>query len=625
MNTRRLLLFTALLSIFYIPSIAQPLGWSGNQAFTVTNNTSTIAIGFQVPVTINTAALISANQLQANGADARFGKECNGATIYPHYLDSAFNTVATRYYVKIDTLLPNASRTFYFYYNNPTALSTSTVTIFNGPYSSTNQVTGGSSGGTTDCQRGFRFSPNTDILVTSLGKNEPSGTPRPITIFNFATQAILAQTTVSGAAATYSYAPLTNPIWLTNGTQYLAEMFSGSVVGYYFGVSTQINTNLTLYDMRYCNSCAASTFPTNTLTGQHYGYPDFQFYTKSTMTTPPTVVAGGTSSGPQITRMPTSLTTCPYLPVSFKASASTGAAGKRWQINDGTGWVDLSNSAIYQGTTLDSLVITNTTPAMNGYQFRFKILGGCSGFAYSTAATLTISNVNTTSALITYDSAINFCAGSGVVLNGLANPGYKFQWSRNGQRLMGDTMNHYLATTSGMYTLKVSNNFGCSDSSPAVQVIVYPKPSPVIIANGLQLRTATSYSQYQWIRNMDEIPGATLPTYTINQNGLYTVSVTDANGCDSTSAPYYLGNLAVYNTGLAKDIKIHPNPVKDIIHISAPQSVNAFVRTATGQLVLYGIGVEQLDASALAAGTYSIQITDKDGAVILTEKLVKRN
>ncbi len=69
-----------------------------------------------------------------------------------------------------------------------------------------------------------------------------------MTLFDYATQAMVAQQQISGPAASYSYQPL-SPIWLTAGTQYVLELFPGTADGYYFGTSTQINPLLTYYEM----------------------------------------------------------------------------------------------------------------------------------------------------------------------------------------------------------------------------------------------------------------------------------------------------------------------------------------------------------------------------------------
>jgi len=209
-------------------------------------------------------------------------------------------------WVRVSSLPANATtRLFVFTGNNAAAVMSSPIATFDadtpaangsGGNSATAQVSGANTGGVINSQRGFRFSPNEDVLLLQVGKNEPNGSTRYITLFDFATQAILLQTQVSGPAAQYSYADVA-PIWLTQGTQYLLELYQGATDGYYFGASPQIDPHLTFYDMRYCNSCTKDTFPTNSLGGMHYGYSDFTFVYRKHATPEPGAGALGTPLG----------------------------------------------------------------------------------------------------------------------------------------------------------------------------------------------------------------------------------------------------------------------------------------------------------------------------------------
>src|SRR4051812_43013131 len=93
-----LLMLTATLAGAQLP------GYISFQTITITNTSSTQVYGIQVPIIINTQALISTSQMQVSGNDMRFHSSCGGGTLFPHYLDTGINTTATRIWVKIDTL-----------------------------------------------------------------------------------------------------------------------------------------------------------------------------------------------------------------------------------------------------------------------------------------------------------------------------------------------------------------------------------------------------------------------------------------------------------------------------------------------------------------------------------------
>ncbi len=77
--------------------------------------------------------------------------------------------------------------------------------------------------------------------------------------------------------------------------------------------------------------------------------------------------------------------------------------------------------------------------------------------------------------------------------------------------------------------------------------------TPVITQTGLVL-TSTPAPLYQWQFNTVDIPGATDQDYTVTQSGLYTVVVSDSNGCVNTA------NITVLISGVSgingKDISV---------------------------------------------------------------------
>jgi len=283
---------------------SQPVGWSTALPITVTENSGAALNGYQLKLSVDTQSLITAGNMNADGSDLRFGADEQGNTLLNYWIESGINTASTTIWVRLGALPASSSVGIWMFTGNPGAVSASSLLgtfDFTSQYanSATNQVSGGGAGGVTNSQRGFRFSTSQDILVFQFGKNEPTGSTRYVTLFDFNTQAILTQTQVSGPAGLYNYADLPQPVWLTPGNQYLLEMYQGATDGYYFGAAPQMNPLLTYYDMRYCNGCTQNTFPTNSLGGMHYGYSDFEFVTHQQVSPAPTyaVGPGGTATG----------------------------------------------------------------------------------------------------------------------------------------------------------------------------------------------------------------------------------------------------------------------------------------------------------------------------------------
>jgi hypothetical protein len=302
---------TALLAFLILSfSVSLYAQYQYETPISIKNNTANALLNVQVRLVINTRAPILSGWMQTDGKDIRFTTSCGGSTFLNHWVENYMNTDTTIIWVNMPNIGPADSTQVYMYYGNAAAPNISTLSVFYGPHSSTDSVMIAGAGGVVNSQRGFRFTANEDVLLGYFGKREPTGTTRYVTLFDYTTQAVLAQLQVSGAAAQWNYGALTNPIWLRAGQQYVLELYQGSSDGYYFGTSSQIGQHLTYGDMRYCNSCTQNTFPTSILANYHYGTPDFLYYTKQNVTPAPTfrVLLPADTITPAI---PTNLTATP--------------------------------------------------------------------------------------------------------------------------------------------------------------------------------------------------------------------------------------------------------------------------------------------------------------------------
>ncbi len=304
----------------------------------IKNNTATSLTNVQVRLVINTQALISAGWMQADGKDIRFATLCGGTTFRDHWVEKSLNTDTTVIWVNVPSLGANDSALIYLYYGNPSATNISTLSVFYGPHSATDSVVVSSTNTVSNCQRGFRFTANEDVLLAYMGKRIPNATQRYVTLFDFNTQAILGQIQVdAGTATVYNYNAVTNPLWLMSGQQYIIALFNGSGDMYYYGNSTQIGQHLTFGDMRYANSCTQNTFPTSIVSGMHYGTPDFLYYTKQNVTPAPT-----------FTVLPPADTVTPAIPLNLTALPGNQQALLKWRKNLE---FDMYQYGLYRNTT----------------------------------------------------------------------------------------------------------------------------------------------------------------------------------------------------------------------------------------------------------------------------------
>jgi hypothetical protein len=504
-------------------AFAQPLGWSYIRGITVVEQSGTNLVDYQMKLYFDTQTEILAGRMLASGDDIRFGTNCAGTTLLNHWIEGPMNDDSTVIWVKIPSIPASGSTTISMFFGNPSAPSTSAVAgTFIGPHSATDSVASGGAGGATNSQRGFRFAPNQDLLVTSFGKREPNGTVRYVTLFNFATQAIVNQVQVSGPAAQYSYASLAAPIWLTSGTQYLLQLYQGASDGYYFGTSSQIGQHLTYFDMRYCNSCTQNTFPTNTLSNYHYGYPDLWYFTRQSVTPAPTYSVSLQGAFGVVVSDPAGCE-ADTMALSPTYNGATGSTTCVWSSGVGlsdstscTPTVTIGNQGSYVLTVTDSV--------------------GCIG-----TATVTVVN-NTPSVAVSYDTT-TICVGDTIALTATGADAYSWGPGTTLSAVSGTSVNAFPTVTT-TYLLQgadtasgcmASDTFTVNVSDVSVDVVL----GPLGLCEGESITLiVTGADDYQWS------PGTGLNTTsgdsviaTPTTTTTYTIIGTDtATSCTATNS-----------------------------------------------------------------------------------------
>ena len=138
-----------------------------------------------------------------------------------------------------------------------------------------------------------------------------------------------------------------------------------------------------------------------------------------------------------------------------------------------------------------------------------------------------------------------YCSGKSVVLNANIVAGYAYQWKKAGVSIAGAISSSYTATTTGVYSVLVTNNAGCSTTSAELNVTSGTPPPASMVAAGpatfcagknvLLKATAGSGYTYQWKKNGINIPEQTQSSYTAGVTGAYSVVVTNAAGCSTSS------------------------------------------------------------------------------------------
>ncbi|MCX6291162.1 MAG: T9SS type A sorting domain-containing protein [Bacteroidetes bacterium] len=234
------------------------------------------------------------------------------------------------------------------------------------------------------------------------------------------------------------------------------------------------------------------------------------------------------------------------------------------------------------GATTSSITVT----VAGRYTVTVTDANGCSGTTYKdvTVHSLPVSSIS---------GNLIFCEGEQTVLSGPVSCA-SYLWNT------GATTRCITVNSTGTYTLTVTNNHGCSSTSSA-EVIVNPLPSADItgdriICQGQQtiLSAPESYTSYLWNT------GATTRCITVETAGIYSVTVTNQNGCSMS------GNAEVI---------VNPLPSADITGDASicegEQTVLFAPEFCT--TYLWNTGETTRSITVGTTGTYSVTVTNEFG------------
>jgi hypothetical protein len=273
-------------------------------------------------------------------------------------------------------------------------------------------------------------------------------------------------------------------------------------------------------------------------------------------------------------------------------------------------------------------------------QSTFEVTGGMyrvimvdSNNCTDTSDLLTVTELSRPTATITPAADTAFCDGQALVLNAAtSDTGIVFRWKNGNTAIANASQDSLVVTHSGAYSVVLSRNglAHCADSTSEIAVTVHPLPQPVVTWNDSILSTDQPYVAYQWYMNGQTAgANATDREFRPRQDGSYTVSVTDSNGCTNTSAARNVvladDHVGIYSSDdQMPQVNIFPNPVGNTLHIQTTTPVSVTVTAMDGKAVLDQNAVRgSLAVGHLPAGVYVIRVTDAHGLVILQQKLIR--
>jgi PKD repeat protein len=178
----------------------------------------------------------------------------------------------------------------------------------------------------------------------------------------------------------------------------------------------------------------------------------------------------------------------------------------------------------------------------------------------------------------------------------------------------------------GVYdvTLKTTNASGATDSTTFVNYItVFSNPFAPVITQSGNVLTSSNGLTYQWQLNSEDIPGATDQSYEITESGLYTVIITNENGCQAQSSvdATFIG-IEEVNGNFT--MNIYPNPsngnfIVEVSGESGAENISIEITNSLSQVIFFSEEKissidwkKKIDLSSIAPGVYTIQLTSNN-------------
>ncbi len=205
------------------------------------------------------------------------------------------------------------------------------------------------------------------------------------------------------------------------------------------------------------------------------------------------------------------------------------------------------------------------------YFYEWAVSSACEGPRTKVSAT-----IDSVTATITASGPTSFCEGAQVMLYGTADTGLAYRWQKDGSAIAGATDSSYTTGRSGAYTVIVSNA-NCADTTASITVTVHSLPTPVIIPDGQDLTTG-DYETYQWNLNGSAVPAANDRRFTPVEDGAYTVTVTDTNGCIATSDIHRTGTGVYSSYDTRYFFTLYPNPNNGVFTLKGSWPQTHYIR-----------------------------------------------
>ena len=306
---------------------------------------------------------------------------------------------------------------------------------------------------------------------------------------------------------------------------------------------------------------------------------------------------------------PSSTSVCSNTNTSFSIVASN-ATGYQWEVSQGAGFANVSNTALYSGATTATLTLTNVTNAMSGYSYRCVAIGAEN--ATSNSAILTVKATTTVTDTqvacdsykwiddITYTASNNTATYTRLNAAG-CNEVVTLNLTINKSTAVTDTqvacdsykwiddITYTASNNTATYTRL--NAAGC-DEVVTLNLTINTTASPTGAYSQEALITGTLAdlvvvgNNIQWYDSSSG--GLSLPLSTVVVRGQKYYASQKDNNCESNTRLEVEVSAVLKNSEFEKEAySFYPNPVEDLFFIKSKEFIKTIkVYNSLGQEVL---------------------------------------
>ncbi len=191
---------------------------------------------------------------------------------------------------------------------------------------------------------------------------------------------------------------------------------------------------------------------------------------------------------PSIVTQPSNAIVCEGATTTFSIITSGTGLSYQWQVDDGSGFVNVPSAPPYSGDTTGALYITGTTFSFDGYSFQCIVSGACAPSITSSIVSL---SVDTLPVVTIQPTFVEMCEGTSdhIAIEAMGT-GITYQWQVNsgsGYTDLVDGASYMNVTTNDLYVISPTLSMNgylyqcivtgaCSpaDTSYEIPLIIYP-------------------------------------------------------------------------------------------------------------------------------------------------------